>query len=78
MVSNHVVVKENEFGSDYLEELRIKEKLRRDNPELPVEQEDDTSILVGDTIIVDDGSKPVRIPLSFYPLIQGEDEDESD
>jgi hypothetical protein len=32
---------------------------------------------VGDTIIVDNGSEPGRVPLPFHPLIQGEDKDES-
>jgi hypothetical protein len=64
-----VVIKENEFGSDYLKELRIKERLRRENPELPIEEEDNPLILVGDTIIVDDDSEPGRVPLPFHPLI---------
>jgi hypothetical protein len=64
-----VVIKENEFSSDYLKELRIKEKLRRENPKLPVKEEDDLLILVGDTIIIDNGSEPRRVPLPFHPLI---------
>jgi hypothetical protein len=72
-----VVIKENEFGSNYLKELRIKEKLRRENPKLPIKEEDNPSILVGDTIIVDNGSEPRRVPLPFHPLIQGEDKDKS-
>jgi hypothetical protein len=70
-----VVIKENKFSSDYLKELRIKEKLRRENPKLPIKEEDNLLILVGDTIIIDDGSEPRRVPLPFHPLIQGEDED---
>jgi hypothetical protein len=70
-----VVIKENEFSSNYLKELRIKEKLRRENPELPIKEEDDPLILVGDTIIVDNDSEPGRVPLPFHPPIQGEDED---
>jgi hypothetical protein len=72
-----MVIKENEFSSDYLKELRIKEKLRRENPKLPIKEEDDLLILVGDTIIIDNGSKPRRVPLPFHPPIQGEDKDKS-
>jgi hypothetical protein len=76
-ISNHVVIKENEFGSDYLKELRIREELQREHPKLPIKEEDDPSILVGDTIIVDDGREPRRVPLPFHPPIQGEDKDKS-
>jgi hypothetical protein len=30
---------------------------------------------VRDTIIIDNGSEPRRVPLPFHPLIQGEDKD---
>jgi len=63
-----VVIKENEFGSNYLEELWIKERLGKENPEVPVEEEDDPSILIGDTIIVDDGREPRNEEESLSPL----------
>ena len=72
VISNYTVIKENEFGSNYLKELRIKERLRKENPDVPVKEEDNLLILVGDTIIIDNSREPSLIP-SFYPLIQGED-----
>jgi hypothetical protein len=72
-----VIIKENEFGSDYLEELRIKEQLGLQPPEILAEQEDDPSILVGDTIVVDDGRGPGAAPSLQHPPIQGEEEGDS-
>jgi len=63
-----VVIKENEFGSDYLKELQIKERLGKENLEVLVKEEDDLSILIGDTIIIDDSREPRNEEESLLPL----------
>ena len=39
VISNHTVIKENEFSSNYLKELRIKERLRKENPKLLIKED---------------------------------------
>jgi hypothetical protein len=49
VVSRHVKVKENEFGSDWLKELALASSLARG---LEPAEADNTSELLGDTIII--------------------------
>ena len=63
-----MVIKENEFSSDYLKELRIKERLGKENLKVPVKEEDNLLILIGDTIIMDDSREPRNKEESLLPL----------
>jgi hypothetical protein len=53
VVSRHVKVKENEYGSDWLKELALASSPARGlEPAEPAEADNNTSELLGDTIIV--------------------------